>query len=124
MRVLSSFRPLAVSPCRFEVLVDAFDKIEQAKASGTGSNKKQTVILTNLFRILIYYAPSVLVKAVYICLNKVAPDYLGKEVGVGESLILKAMAETYGRTEANLKKGNGQNTGQKERTRRSVQSDT
>lgn len=53
-------------------------------------------------------------KAVYICLNKVAPDYLGKEVGVGESLILKAMAETYGRTEANLKKGNQWGGGEEE----------
>ncbi|PFH31808.1 putative DNA ligase 1 [Besnoitia besnoiti] len=88
----------------FEVLVGAFDKIEQMKASGTGSSKKQTVILTNAFRLLLFYAPKLLHKAIYICLNKVAPDYLGQEVGVGESLILKAMAETYGRTEAHLKK--------------------
>nr|CAJ20576.1 DNA ligase, putative [Toxoplasma gondii RH] len=74
------------------------------KASGTGSNKKQTVVLTNLFRLLLFYAPKTLHKAIYICLNKVAPDYLGQEVGVGESLILRAMAETYGRTEAHLKK--------------------
>ncbi|CBZ49835.1 DNA ligase (Polydeoxyribonucleotide synthase [ATP])(Lig(Tk)), related [Neospora caninum Liverpool] len=91
-------------PILFEVLVNAFDKIEQMKASGTGSNKKQTVILTNLFRLLLFYEPKTLYKAIYVCLNKVAPDYLGQEVGVGESLILKAMAETYGRTEAHLKK--------------------
>ncbi|KEP62448.1 UNVERIFIED_CONTAM: DNA ligase 1, putative [Hammondia hammondi] len=91
-------------PIIFEALVNAFDKIEQMKASGTGSNKKQTVVLTNLFRLLLFYAPKTLHKAIYICLNKVAPDYLGQEVGVGESLILRAMAETYGRTEAHLKK--------------------
>ncbi|EPR57970.1 putative DNA ligase 1 [Toxoplasma gondii GT1] len=91
-------------PILFEALVNAFDKIEQMKASGTGSNKKQTVVLTNLFRLLLFYAPKTLHKAIYICLNKVAPDYLGQEVGVGESLILRAMAETYGRTEAHLKK--------------------
>ncbi|KFG30439.1 putative DNA ligase 1 [Toxoplasma gondii p89] len=91
-------------PILFEALVNAFDKIEQMKATGTGSNKKQTVVLTNLFRLLLFYAPKTLHKAIYICLNKVAPDYLGQEVGVGESLILRAMAETYGRTEAHLKK--------------------
>ncbi|KAF8821911.1 putative Dna ligase 1 [Cardiosporidium cionae] len=88
----------------FELLSTYNDKIELLKGSGIGSKKSSTTILTNIFRTLILYSPEDLIPAIYICLNRVAPEYIGIEVGVGDALLIKAMAETYGRNEAQIKK--------------------
>eukprot|EP00922_Rhytidocystis_sp_ex-Travisia-forbesii_P015149 GHVS01022626.1.p1 GENE.GHVS01022626.1~~GHVS01022626.1.p1 ORF type:complete len:960 (-),score=181.51 GHVS01022626.1:749-3628(-) len=87
----------------FEVLCDAFDKIEELKGSGAGSKKLASTVLANMFRMLIFYAPSQLAAAVYLCLNKVCPDYMGVEVGVGEGILIKCITTTYGRTDASIK---------------------
>ncbi|CRH02289.1 DNA ligase I, putative [Plasmodium relictum] len=88
----------------FTFLTNTFNKIEELKGSGTGSKKNVSIILSNVFRVLIYYSPNDLIPAIYITLNKVAPDYLNVEAGVGEALILKTMSEAYSRTEASIKK--------------------
>ncbi|KAI4834614.1 DNA ligase I [Plasmodium brasilianum] len=88
----------------FTFLTNTFNQIEELKGSGTGSKKNVAIILSNVFRVLIYYSPNDLIPAVYITLNKVAPDYLNVEAGVGEALILKTMSEAYSRTEASIKK--------------------
>lgn len=48
--------------------------------------------------------PSTLTKVVYLCINRLGPDYEGLELGLGESLILKALAESTGRSLADVKK--------------------
>ncbi|CAA9990642.1 DNA ligase I, putative [Plasmodium knowlesi strain H] len=88
----------------FTFLTNTFNQIEELKGSGTGSKKNVAIILSNVFRVLIYYSPNDLIPAVYITLNKVAPDYLNVEAGVGEALILKTMSEAYSRTESSIKK--------------------
>ncbi|OEH75471.1 DNA ligase (polydeoxyribonucleotide synthase) [Cyclospora cayetanensis] len=132
----------------FSVLSDALKRVEELKNSGAGSAKKQALILTNLFRIIIFSCPQVcgvaavfplaadfalsgkqlgsllqgwwggmvaiigvvsgvlvsLGAAAYFCLNRVAADFLNVETGVGDALVLRAMADTYGASEANLKK--------------------
>ncbi|GAW83249.1 DNA ligase I [Plasmodium gonderi] len=88
----------------FSILTNTFNQIEELKGSGTGSKKNVAIILSNVFRVLIYYSPNDLIPAVYITLNKVAPDYLNVEAGVGEALILKTMSEAYSRTEGSIKK--------------------
>ncbi|SPJ11764.1 DNA ligase I [Plasmodium sp. DRC-Itaito] len=88
----------------FTFLTNAFNQIEELKGSGTGSKKNVSIILSNIFRVLIYYSPNDLIPAVYITLNKVAPDYLNVEAGVGEALILKTLSEAYSRTESSIKK--------------------
>lgn len=39
----------------------------------------------------------------YLCINRLGPDYEGLELGLGESLIIKALAEATGRTLAQIK---------------------
>ncbi|KAH8583740.1 DNA LIGASE I [Cryptosporidium sp. chipmunk genotype I] len=87
----------------FSVLTDAFSKIEQLKGSGSGSKKGCIVILANLFRLIIHHNPSDLIDAVYICMNKVAPDYEGKELGIGDSILIKCISESSDRSEKRIK---------------------
>jgi DNA ligase-1 len=47
--------------------------------------------------------PGDLLQTVYLCVNKLAPEYEGTKLGVGESIIMKAIGEATGRTMAALK---------------------
>ncbi|KAJ1604509.1 DNA Ligase I [Cryptosporidium canis] len=87
----------------FSVLTDAFSRIEQLKGSGSGSKKGCIVILANLFRMIIHHNPSDLKDAVYICMNKVSPDYEGRESGVGDSILVKCISESSDRSEKKIK---------------------
>ena len=48
--------------------------------------------------------PTVLSETVYLCINKLGPDYEGLELGLGESLIMKALGESCGRQVSEIKK--------------------
>lgn len=48
-------------------------------------------ILSNYFRSVIVLNPSDLLPSVYLCLNKVAPDYAGLELGIAETTLLKVL---------------------------------
>ncbi|KAK0569384.1 ATP-dependent DNA ligase Cdc17 [Tilletia horrida] len=61
-------------------------------------------ILTNFLRNVIETRPSELLQTVYLCINRLCPDYEGLELGLGESLILKAIARSTGRNIADIKK--------------------
>ncbi|CAF4711367.1 unnamed protein product, partial [Rotaria sp. Silwood2] len=44
-----------------------------------------------------------LVHCVYLCVNKLSPEYDGIELGIGETIIMKAIADSTGRTVKQLK---------------------
>lgn len=67
------------------------------------SRLKMIEILSNYLSSVMILSPEDAAPSVYLCLNKLAPDYEGLELGVGESLILKALAEATGRKVAQLK---------------------
>jgi len=90
-------------PVGFALVSGALVEIEDLKGSGKGSRKTMTVILSNLFRILIHTRPQDLVSTIYILINKVAPDYEEAELGVGDTTLIKAMCENFGRSEATIK---------------------
>ncbi|RKP39907.1 ATP-dependent DNA ligase [Dimargaris cristalligena] len=62
-----------------------------------------TDILTHFFRRVIDKAPQDLLHCVYLCINRLAPQYDGLELGIGESLLIKAIAQATGRTNAKVK---------------------
>ncbi|XP_013776200.1 DNA ligase 1-like isoform X2 [Limulus polyphemus] len=64
---------------------------------------KMIEILANFFRSVIVMSPDDLLCAVYLCLNKLAPDYEGIELGVGETVLMKAVAQATGRTLEKIK---------------------
>lgn len=60
-------------------------------------------ILSNFFRSVRSLSPNDLVYSVYLCVNKLAPDYEGIELGIGETIIMKAIADSTGRTLEQIK---------------------
>lgn len=48
--------------------------------------------------------PEDLLALVYLLANRVAPAHEGVELGIGEAMIIKALAEAFGRTEKQVKK--------------------
>lgn len=61
-------------------------------------------ILTNFFVQVIRLSPDDMLPCVYLCINRLCPDYEGLELGIGESLLIKSIAQSTGRDVARLKK--------------------
>ncbi|GAB4842935.1 tRNA ligase [Ancistrocladus abbreviatus] len=85
----------------FLFVAKAFDLI--AKETG---RIMITDIVCNLLRTVIATTPDDLLAVVYLLANKIAPSHEGLELGVGDSLIIKALAEACGGKEAVIKKQN------------------
>ena len=52
--------------------------------------------MANTFRTIIAVSPAALHAAVCLTTNKIAPAYEGLELGIGDSIMIKAVAETCG----------------------------
>ncbi|KAJ9188784.1 hypothetical protein P3X46_000148 [Hevea brasiliensis] len=69
-----------------------------------------TTMVCSMLRIVTDSTPDDLLALVYLLPKKIAPAHEGMELGIGESIIIKALAEAFGRTEKHAKKqleGNG-----------------
>ncbi|KAL2507040.1 DNA ligase 1 [Forsythia ovata] len=63
-----------------------------------------TEIVCNMLRTVIEMTPDDLVAVVYLLANRIAPAHEGLELGIGDSSIIKALAEACGTKEAHIKK--------------------
>ena len=80
-------------------LCQVFEKIEQ-----TTKRLEIQQLLTQYFIHVITNSKQELVTAVYLCLNKLGPEYQGKELGVGEGILVKAIANSTGKSASDIKK--------------------
>lgn len=86
-------------------LARTFETIEE-----NSSRLRMIEILANFFRSIIVLSPSDLIACVYLSLNQLAPAYEGLELGIAETSLMKVIAQTTGRTLAQVKT-DAQNTG-------------
>ncbi|XP_077866367.1 DNA ligase 1-like [Saccoglossus kowalevskii] len=70
-----------------------FEAIEEITA-----RLKIVNILGNFFRSVIVLSPDDLLYCLYLCLNKLAPAYEGIELGLGETVLMKTIAQATGRS--------------------------
>ncbi|KAH8119249.1 ATP-dependent DNA ligase [Phellopilus nigrolimitatus] len=72
--------------------------------SGTRSRIAISNILTNSLRFIIRHDPTSLLPALYLLSNSLAPPYIPVELGLGPSIISKAIQQVSGLTPASLKR--------------------
>ncbi|XP_050294802.1 DNA ligase 1 isoform X2 [Anthonomus grandis grandis] len=82
----------------YSALANTLEAIEEVSA-----RLKMIEILSNFFRSVIVLTPEDLLPSVYLCLNKIAPAYEGIELGVAETSLMKAIAQSTGRTVSQIK---------------------
>lgn len=75
-----------------------------ADIQATTKRLEITEILTQFLIRVIKRSPDNLLQVVYLCINRLCPDYEGLELGIGESLLIKAIAQSTGREVARIKK--------------------
>jgi len=78
-------------PVPYQVLAAAFEKV-----GATSKRLEITEIMTQVFRAVIVGTPTDLLPAVYLSINKIAPEYMGMELGIGESILINSIAEACG----------------------------
>jgi DNA ligase 1 len=93
-----SATPLAADTAPYAVVADTF-----ADISSVGSRLECTKLLTQLFWAIIARCPQDLLSTVYVAVNKQAPAHEGVELGIGDAILVKVVAECCSMTEARVK---------------------
>lgn len=99
-------KSLATAKIPYSLLTDIFESIEHES-----SRLKITAIISQFFLEILQQQQqqqegdvSKLVKIVYLFINRLGPDYEPDlELGLGETLLIKAISECYGRTPTKIK---------------------
>jgi DNA ligase-1 len=83
----------------YSVLANFFERVENL--SGRLDMIEET---SELFRMIMTTSPTTLVPCVYLCCNELWPAYMGRELGIGDTILIKAIIGLLtNETPANLK---------------------
>lgn len=85
----------------FSFLCGAFEEVSNIK--GASSKEKQREVISRMLRTVLTNSASSLEMTYYLCTLRLAPDYLDKELGIGDQYIIKAIGKTSGRTAKQVK---------------------
>lgn len=85
-------------PMLYHALAECFNEISE-----NSKRLKKVRILSNLLRSVILLSPDLLLEVLYLCVNEFAPPYAGIELGVGDSVIIKALSDSTGRKAKDIK---------------------
>lgn len=86
------------APVPYAFLAETFETI------ATTSKRLEIIsALTSAFRAILAGTPGDLLPVVYLCTNRVAPAHAGIELGVGDAILIKALASATGRKESSIK---------------------
>ncbi|KAF9913655.1 hypothetical protein BX616_009765 [Lobosporangium transversale] len=85
-------------PVPYAALCQTFEQIE-------GTTKRLQILdyLVKFLIAVIRQSPESLLTVIYLSINKLCPEYEGIELGIGESLLMKAIAESTGREMKKIK---------------------
>ncbi|KIY71586.1 ATP-dependent DNA ligase [Cylindrobasidium torrendii FP15055 ss-10] len=89
------------APVPYAALSKVFSMIE-----ATTKRLEKTAILTSFLVLVIQRSKGKyesLLQAIYLCINRLSPDYIGIELGIGESILIKAIGESTGRSLQTIK---------------------
>ena len=101
---LSSYHPIdnafwsRTEPTPFLALAKTLEAIED-----TSGRLKTIEILSNYFRSVMQVTPEDLLPSVYMTLGRLAPAWEGVELGIGDSILMKAIGVSCGRSVAQIK---------------------
>lgn len=88
-------------PIPYAALAETFSAIEAT----TKRLEIQSILSSFLTKVIAHaQKPEDVVQVVYLCINRLCPDYIGLELGLGEGLIVKALAQSFGREVPKIKK--------------------
>lgn len=88
-------------PVPYAALASMFSQVES-----TTKRLEIQSILSSFLTKVIAHAQSLeeVTQVVYLCINRLCPDYIGLELGLGEGLIVRALAQAFGREIPKIKK--------------------
>jgi len=95
---LQGFNWKAGEPVPYAALCKTFENIEN-----TTKRIKIQEYLTKLLVAIIKLSPDNLLETIYLCLNRICPEYEGLELGIGETILIKAIGEATGRSVKSIK---------------------
>ncbi|KAM9980782.1 hypothetical protein ACTFIY_003085 [Dictyostelium cf. discoideum] len=99
LKVIGKYRPIEDAQWKkgeaapYMVLAKTFEMMES-----TSSRLIIIEHLANLFRSIMLLSPKDLVMTIYLSINKIGPSYQSKELGIGEHVLIKSLAESTGRS--------------------------
>ena len=88
-------------PVPFSFLVNGFEEVSKCK--GENSKEAQKTILSNIFKSIIQLKPDHLMMTYYLCILKIAPDYVPSELGIGNEIMTKSISKITGRSEKQIR---------------------
>lgn len=86
-------------PVPYLVLARAFHEIQE-----TRSKLRHIEVIREFFRSVLARTPDQLVSCIYLAMNRLGPQYEGLELGIGDTIMQKAIAEATGKSKETIKK--------------------